>query len=199
MYRNTILIIGFLILSATTQAFGQVQTVEKKWKNGNIAMKGLMKNGFEHGKWEYFDKTGKLTQVFSYKKGTLEGDVIYYYDNGKIENKGTFKNGLREGIYKEWSSSGALLLEGTYNKNKRDSLWVTYYENGKKKSEIFYKNGKEFLVNYWDENRKQIIENGNGELATYYRKGVKKDEGTYKDSLPHGHWVTWYSNGNKKS
>ena len=50
MNRYCKLILTLSILFTTSILWGQIQVVEKTWKNGNIAMKGLMKDGLEHGK-----------------------------------------------------------------------------------------------------------------------------------------------------
>ena len=50
--------VAFLLLICNV-SFSQTQKVSTKWDNGKIASQGVTINGFEHGKWEYFDREGR--------------------------------------------------------------------------------------------------------------------------------------------
>ena len=54
----------------------------------------------KHGKWEYWDRQGRLEEVHNYWKGTLHGSVVSYYPNGKKKELGFFYKGYQDSTYK---------------------------------------------------------------------------------------------------
>jgi hypothetical protein len=75
--------------------------------NGDILVKGQMRNGKKEGTFkEYFDN-GKLSRESAFKNDLQHGKVVLYYENGKKR------------------------MEGTYVEGERDGLWTWYDEQGK--------------------------------------------------------------------
>ena len=93
--------VAFLLLICNV-SFSQTQKVSTKWDNGKIASQGVTLNGFEHGKWEYFDREGRLMQEIEYDRGVANGKITYYYRNGKKQNEGHFSQGIHDGAFFEW-------------------------------------------------------------------------------------------------
>lgn len=143
-------------------------------KNGNWIIKNS-KNKIEvklqylydkpDGKWEYFDKDGKLVGVenfsngvlvgesisygengnvlkkLNYKNGVLNGEVIIYNKNGSLESIAKFKNGKIDGEIKIYGLNNNCLLIGRYKLEKRVDKWIFYYQTGDIKIIVPYKNG----------------------------------------------------------
>ena len=66
----------------------------------------------EHGKWEYFDRFGKLEEIRNYYKGKLHGAVIMKFPNGKEKQEGYFKLDKQDSVYRAWNELGNLEKEG---------------------------------------------------------------------------------------
>lgn len=82
------------------------------YQNGNIKIKGVLKNGKRDGDWSYF------------------------YENGKLWSWGEYTEGVRNGASSVYYENGVLKMEGNYFNNKQIGLWKFYDESGKLKKEV---------------------------------------------------------------
>jgi len=87
---------------------------EKKFKNGQVSMRGEMRNGKREGAW------------FS------------YYEDGKPWSQGEYKDGLRNGKSVSWYPDGKVRYEGMYTDDKQSGVWKYYTEDGKLEKEVNY-------------------------------------------------------------
>lgn len=142
----------------------------------------------EHGKWEYFDRYGKLEEVRNYYKGKLHGAVILKYPNGSNKQEGYFKNDQLDSVYREWNEMGKLELEGYYLKNAAVGIWKSFYINGQPKMVEEIVDSTRYVQSFWqnDSLHIQTIVDGNGDMADYYNNGLLKQRYHYKSGLQDG-------------
>ena len=61
-----------------------------------------------------FYKNGKPKEEKNYKNGSLNGNLISYWENGRIHTKGKYKNNHRTGTWETFDKRGKLLLSEIY-------------------------------------------------------------------------------------
>ncbi len=69
----------------------EVELVEKKYENGQLKLKGTLRNGIEVGKW------------------------TEWHENGQKKSERSFINGIPFGTWKEWNKNGKLIREKKWN------------------------------------------------------------------------------------
>jgi len=69
----------------------ELELVEKKYDNGQLRLKGTLRNGIEDGLW------------------------TEWYENGIKKSERYFMNGLPSGTWKEWDDKGKLVKERKWN------------------------------------------------------------------------------------
>ena len=69
----------------------EVELVEKKYKNGQLKLKGTLRNGIEDGTW------------------------TEWYENSQKKSERSFLNGIPIGTWKEWDKKGELIREKKWN------------------------------------------------------------------------------------
>jgi antitoxin component YwqK of YwqJK toxin-antitoxin module len=74
-----------------------------------------------------WDEEGNVSGEFTYSKGALDGDVVYYHKNGRIWKKAPFKGGLVDGTEQIFLDDGTLFQETTYSQNKKEGQSVRYW------------------------------------------------------------------------
>lgn len=81
------------------------------YKNGNIKVKGVFKNGKRDGDWSYFYENGKLWSWGVYTEGVRNGASSVYYENGVLRMEGNYFNNKQIGLWKFYNQQGKLLKE----------------------------------------------------------------------------------------
>ena len=200
---KSIIPILLIFFSFSSVAFGQVKhkLVINYWdfNKSNVMSRGFYfvdeftgETTLEHGKWNYWNKNGKLTEVRNYKKGVLHGEVSLYYTNGNKKEEGYFVDGEQDSVYKAWHENGNLKTEGYYIDTEPSGKWISYYENGFHHSEEKIENGKTYMLNFWIYDSTQTLKNGNGEVVWFYKSNGNVNElYTYKDGLKNGPFVEY--------
>ena len=69
----------------------ELEIIEKKYKNGQLKLKGKLQNGIENGIW------------------------IEWHENGQKKSERNFLNGIPTRIWKEWDKDGKLIKEKNWN------------------------------------------------------------------------------------
>ena len=77
--------------------------------NGEIKSIQNYKNGYDHGKWEFFyaDKTYQVQG--SFLMGKKDGLWFYYYQNGAVSKEHFYENGKKSGVWKSFDENGKLI------------------------------------------------------------------------------------------
>jgi len=119
-------------------------------KNSLFFMEGKITDDFQFQDTIhlFYSKSGKSFGRELYKNGKINGPFVYYHENGNLKERGIYRNSLKLGYT------------------------FTYYPSGKPHYTFFYPEKKGsgsdcveydfMIINYWDINGIQIINNGNG-------------------------------------
>jgi antitoxin component YwqK of YwqJK toxin-antitoxin module len=121
---------------------------EEYWKNGQVAQKGIFKNGKEHGSWISYHKNGQLKSKGVFINGKRDGSWVTHHQNGQVESQGNYlaviyPNGGRHGAWVYYHGNGRLKSKGTFKNGKKEGYWLTLNEDGSTRWELrgTFKNG----------------------------------------------------------
>lgn len=142
----------------------------------------------EHGKWEYFDKEGKLLEVRNYYKGKLHGAVILKYPNGQTRQEGYFIHDMQDSIYRVWSELGKLEEEGYFKNNVAVGTWKYFYIDGSPKLIEEIVDSTKFVQAFWadDSLHTQTVIDGTGQMVLNHTTGYLKERYNYKNGVLDG-------------
>lgn len=147
--------------------------------NATVERDGIFYDRLENKKLTGFIKkraeNGRVTTLFSVKKGKREGVFMAWHENGRISLRGHFRDGREDGAWSTWYDNGVKRWEGHRRKGVNHGDWVMWNEGGHKKSEGTYENG----LKEGDE----VVWHLNGRVSQRrsYRKGLKDGRWTYWD------------------
>lgn len=79
-----------------------------KHVNGNLIMKGTIKENLNEGTWNYYYPNGKLESSGNFVNNLAEGKWIWYYESGDVKEIGFFKAGKKEGSWTIFDENGNL-------------------------------------------------------------------------------------------
>jgi antitoxin component YwqK of YwqJK toxin-antitoxin module len=125
-------------------------------------------------------------------------EVKDFYKSGKIAMSGsTTKRDkiIKTGMFVYYYENGNKKSVANYILDKKDGKYFEFYENGNKKEEGEYTGnkdepGKNYKLNqYWDENSKHVIIDGNGNYSCENKTGyieTGKYENGFKDGIHEG-------------
>jgi uncharacterized protein len=147
---------------------------------GEFKGKGLYKDGFRTGDWEFFYASGKLEQKGKYdKKGRTQGVWKWFYESGALMREELYVNGKREGQLTDYDENGKIILQGTFVDNNMEGTWV--YETPDYKEIGNYNNGERDSI--WK--------------SFYMPTKVKRFEGRFSGGEPVGPHTMYFDNGKK--
>jgi antitoxin component YwqK of YwqJK toxin-antitoxin module len=115
--------------------YGYIESYTFTDENGKEITKP-MKN--ETAEISTYWKNGKLARKFSIQQGWFQGPYLKFFENGNKAEEQNYKDDLREGAFKEYYRNGKLKKEGTYEQGDVVGTFTTYYANGKKRTEEEY-------------------------------------------------------------
>jgi len=130
----------------------------------------------------YFDKAGNRTnekgKSFFYQRKMVDTlslrDTVFlvYSENDALFGREIYNKGKLNGPFTYYYKDGRVKERGSYAENQKVDYNFNYYESGNPKSTLYYpkkqrqvSDFKEYdflIINYWNEEGKQIINNGNG-------------------------------------
>ncbi len=149
--------------------------------------------------WKVFYENGKLKEEMRYKNDLLNGYYKEYDKQGKLIKATLYIDGVPQSftqelaaldIRKEYFPNGEVKKEGIYDiTGKENGLFKYFDETGKIiKSEI-YLHGVLLAKGLIDEEGKR-----QGYWEEYYKDGVLKSKGKYKDGKRIGEWEYFFAN-----
>lgn len=89
-----------------------------KYKNGQVEMQGMMKNGNREGLWKSFYEDGTQWSQTTFKEGKKEGPTTTWYENGKKRYEGFYKNDSESGVWKYYDEKGNFIKNFDYDKQQ---------------------------------------------------------------------------------
>ncbi|WP_258104646.1 tetratricopeptide repeat protein [Marinoscillum sp. MHG1-6] len=120
------------------------------FKNGNIYIKGSMKNNQFDGEYEEYYPTGQLKYDSYYLDGNQHGYFKKYYKNGQIEQEGWYVDDNFEQEWKLYHPDGSLDEVQYYISGKLHG-WTQYYApNNKLQEEYKYDMGTIIALREYD-------------------------------------------------
>ena len=153
---------------------------QSRYPDGQLKMKGLIKEGVRHGVWTFWRADGSREKVEEYDQGVRDGTWIWFGPDGKELARSDFIRGTGRDF--DFYRSGARAWEGSYKRGRKEGRWIFWYPDGRRRLEGFYRAGrKDGMFTYWRSN------------------GVKLMEGEFKGGLMEDTWTMWFSNGIKMS
>ncbi len=78
----------------------------QKYPNGQIQIKGEMRNNKRVGLWTAYYPNGVKQSESTYEKGILSGRTASFYKNGQVRYIGYFLGGKRDGKWDFYSEQG---------------------------------------------------------------------------------------------
>jgi TonB family protein len=136
-----------------------------------------------------------IKTIEGYNTGSEIATTTIYYLNNQLKSEQFYNNLTKKltGVSKEFYYSGKLKCTTSYIENEFGT-YNSFYENGIKKTEgEFIENKEKFqndlkINNFWDEQNKQLIINGNGSFIENIENEITK--GRIKDGLKNGVWTS---------
>ena len=140
----------------------------------------------------------KNSNVFKVDKYVVSPKTGKYVLNSNFNTIGLQE--LRSnGIFTSYHENGKKASEGeTVFGKKGNGIWTYWYDNGKKKSEerlsketFFNDKIVNLIINFWDKDGKQTVDNGNGVAEFDSKEDGLKHKGNYKGGLKTGTWTAF--------
>jgi len=90
------------------------------WPNGDLKVRGRLRNGLRNGKWEYYHTNGSKMAAGKYFDGNgsnidpetkipmqgFVGNWTFYYKTGQQWQEGSWKDGIPSGEHVKWYPNG---------------------------------------------------------------------------------------------
>ncbi|MEO7767120.1 MAG: hypothetical protein ABIS01_06830 [Ferruginibacter sp.] len=130
--------------------------------------------------------------------------VKSYHPNGLLEVEGFLADNLQVGSWTYYHDNGVLFTKGQFNSEGIPfGVWTEYYPNGQVKYEAISEQGNSFsldsdylqILNYWTEDGKYLIQNGNGKLTIYFDNGNAEHTSIWTNNLKNGLLQEFYPSG----
>lgn len=90
----------------------------KRYDNGVVEVRGILKAGKREGVWKSFYKNGMPWSETTFLNGKKEGHTISWHENGQKRYEGYFKNDVESGLWIFWDDQGNLATKKDYDNEK---------------------------------------------------------------------------------
>lgn len=97
----------------------------------------------------------------------------------------SFNPMVKNGVYRNYFNNGQIQLKGHYANDVKTGIWESYYKNGQQESSYTIVDDKNVYNQYWSENGKEILFNGEGKLIIEKDDSDEIKEYIFRDSLLH--------------
>lgn len=123
------------------------------WTNygpsGRLSTKETYKNDVLHGQTVVFfvpeeleDKTQRVSEIYNYSNGLIEGEYKRYFENGQLMLKGNYVNNVREGSWTEYHVNGKRAAYYNYSKGLLNGWQMLYDTKELLKDRVYYYQGR---------------------------------------------------------
>ena len=143
-----------------------------------------------------WDEEGNLEALFTYEKGLLTGEAVYYFPSGKVAKIIPYTKGIINGLLTAYDEEGNILQQIPFKDGLKDGSAFDSWVYGVTKSQEFYQNGLLLEGSYFDPRGGLVseIKTGSGTKAqftgdelfslTQYQNGIV--DGEVKEFSPTG-------------
>ncbi|MBN8695418.1 MAG: toxin-antitoxin system YwqK family antitoxin [Bacteroidetes bacterium] len=87
----------------------------KRYDNGVVEARGMMKAGKRDGVWKSFYKDGMPWSETTFVDGKKEGSTSSWYENGQKRYEGFYKNDVESGLWIFWDDKGNIATKKNYD------------------------------------------------------------------------------------
>lgn len=87
----------------------------KRYDNGVVEARGMLKNGKREGVWKSFYKDGMPWSETEFVDGKKDGRTSSWYENGQKRYEGSYKNDVESGVWMFWDDKGNLATKKDYD------------------------------------------------------------------------------------
>ena len=108
-----------------------LQTANEFYGNGQIKVKGYLKNNKKHGLWSYFDRNGHLIidRYFSYDKPTSIWIWYDHYNHKNVEKYELYEDLRDDGRLTRYFQSSNIKEIKSYTNNQLNGEYFLYHDN----------------------------------------------------------------------
>ena len=121
------------------------------WPNGDLKVRGRLRNGLRNGKWEYYHTNGSKMAAGKYFDGNgskidpetkipmqgFVGNWTFYYKTGQQWQECSWKDGIPSGEHVKWYPNGNTKTILTYEGGELEGPITKWFEDGQVKEEAF--------------------------------------------------------------
>jgi antitoxin component YwqK of YwqJK toxin-antitoxin module len=150
----------------------------------------------------YYDANWNLTtrETATYSRVGIIDTIKYQFNgmvedrylNGNLEMTGYYLASKKDGKFNFYYPDGKIKTMGLYKNNERCGVWINYYENGKVKDKLVFNSDFLHVLEYYDANGNQMVENGTGQWETQFLNDFSFDsvmvKGAFRNKLRDGKW-----------
>jgi antitoxin component YwqK of YwqJK toxin-antitoxin module len=165
---------------------------------------GTFVDGELHGVWAIVDSQERPVASWHYEHSQRNGKSVWYFPNGQKYREADYHDGQLDGKFTEWAADGSIVAEEMYVDGRRRGTQTEYFEADAKKAEAEYLFAREMVrttEDWWAgvATTNVIAREGrdlkHGHYVTWYRNGQKAMEGEFREDQPVGKFVWWHPNG----
>ena len=151
----------------------------------------------KHGKWLFYAFDGTLEAERFYYRNRMHGKQTVYFPSKKIKQVYYSEFNVPDSSFKEYDEQGTLIIEGQYLLGSPEGVWHYFYPDSTLWKEERVSNDTTYLIKYVGAapNHQLMVQNGDGQVDTYYSLGGLKESYTFKQGLRHGFFYEFLASG----
>ncbi len=88
------------------------------------------------------DKSQKISAIYNYKEGLMDGEIVEYFDLGGFRTKGAYSDNKRVGVWESYHVNGKIMIQERYRDGVRHGWCKSFDESGKETNRKYYSFGK---------------------------------------------------------
>ncbi|MEM6800331.1 MAG: TonB family protein [Bacteroidota bacterium] len=142
-------------------------------KNGQIALKGEVKNKMRQGEFKSYYESGALFEKVDIKNNRLHGEHVYYFESGNPNITGTYKKNQKLGMWIHYNEAGDTIHSVNYESYPFKSRIPGFWDFGSREPEPYNIHNVKMMIGYPQIARDQGIQ------GTVLRRVLVSKDGTY--------------------
>jgi antitoxin component YwqK of YwqJK toxin-antitoxin module len=124
---------------------------------------------------QVWDEEGHLKAIFTYDKGLLHSDALYYYPQGQLFKTIPYQQNMIEGTVYVYDEQGEVLESIEFQKGEKHGKALGYWPDRKQKYEEAYEKGLLLKGQYFSSSGQLIsqVKDGNGYQAFFQDRSLE--------------------------
>ncbi|WP_153798396.1 toxin-antitoxin system YwqK family antitoxin [Foetidibacter luteolus] len=169
------------------------------YKNGQVKMSGIYKQGRLQGERTLYHSNGALSEKINFVQDEEDGWYESYHDNGKPRYLGWMSADKKEDNHIEYDYAGNKHAETYYSDNEQHGYTAYFYPNGKKDYEQLFTYGWLKHITQFDSTGKEVadIDMPQGKASFTFKHFNGKDylKGSYENYALNGKYEAFFFDG----